>query len=222
MILLPDVLTAEELAFAQEELTKATFEDGKRTANGIAKAVKNNQQLQRDDSSATDLDAVLMQAITRNPLLLAWGVPRSISAPLINRHAEGMHYGFHVDGAVTTEGSIMRRDLSVTLFLSDPADYDGGELEVESPGGLKCIKLPAGSAFVYATHAIHQVRQVTKGVRHAAVFWLQSLIQDDQLRQSLFDLHAATSSLAEKGLTGQEMLLLSKVHQNLTRKFACP
>jgi PKHD-type hydroxylase len=220
MILLPDVLTAEELAFVREEIADASFEDGKRTASGSAQAVKNNEQLARTQQNATDLDAVLIQALTRNPLLVAWGAPRTISAPIVNRHAEGMHYGFHVDAAVTTEGSVMRRDLSVTLFLSDPSSYEGGELEIESPGGLKRVKLPAGSAFAYTTNAIHQVRQVTRGVRYAAVFWLQSLIQDDQIRQSLFDLQAATSSLAERGLVGQEMLLLSKVHQNLTRKFA--
>jgi PKHD-type hydroxylase len=221
MILLPDVLTPEELAFVQREVAAANFEDGKLTAHGMAKEVKHNQQLQRQQESATDLDAILMQAISRHPLLLAWGAPRTISMPLINRHAEGMHYGFHVDAAVT-QGSVMRRDLSVTLFLSDPGSYDGGELEVESPGGLKRIKPAAGSAFAYATHAIHQVRQVTRGVRYAAVFWLQSLIQDDQMRQSLFDLHAVTTALAEKGIAGQEMLLLSKLHQNLLRKFAAP
>ena len=222
MILLPDILTPEELTFAQEELAKAAFEDGKLTANGSAKAVKNNQQMQRDQETATDLDAVLMQAMTRNPLLLAWGVPRTISLPLINRHGKGMHYGFHVDAAVTTGLSVMRRDLSVTLFLSDPSSYEGGELEVESPGGLQQIKPAAGSGFAYATHAIHQVRKVTRGVRYAAVFWLQSLIQDDAMRQSLFDLQAATGSLADRGVMGQEMLLLSKLHQNLTRRFSNP
>lgn len=222
MILLPDVLSPEELAFVQGELAEAKFEDGKLTAQGMAQSVKQNEQLQRNQETATQLDAVLMQAITRHPLLIAWGAPRTISMPLINRHAEGMHYGFHVDAAVTTQGSVMRRDLSVTLFLSDPSTYEGGELEVESPGGLKRIKPAAGCAFAYATHAIHQVRQVTRGVRHAAVFWLQSLIQDDQMRQSLFDLQAVTSSLAEKGVQGQEMLLLSKLHQNLTRKFSAP
>lgn len=222
MILIPDVLTAEELSYVQDELQKASFEDGKLTANGSAKDVKNNQQLQRAQETATELDAVLMQAITRNELLKAWGAPKTISLPLINRHAQGMHYGFHVDAAVTSYGSMMRRDLSVTLFLSDPSTYDGGELEVESPGGLKRIKAPAGCAFAYPTHAIHQVREVSRGVRLAAVFWLQSVIQDDQMRQTLFDLQAATSALVEKGVKGQEMLLLSKVHQNLTRKFATP
>ena len=222
MIVLADVLTSEELAYVQSELATAVFEEGKLTARGTAQSVKNNEQLQRSQETATRLDAVLMQAIARHPLLIAWGAPRTISMPLINRYAEGMHYGFHVDAAVTTQGSVMRRDLSVTLFLSDPPTYDGGELEVESPGGLKRIKPAAGGAFAYATHAIHQVRPVTCGVRYAAVFWLQSLIQDDQMRQSLFDLQAVIGSLTERGVQGQEMLLLSKLHQNLTRKFSAP
>ena len=222
MIVLPQILTEEVLDYVTEELARASFEDGKLTAQGSAKDAKNNLQLQRSQDTATELDAVLMQALTRDPLLNAWGMPRTISMPLINRHAVGMHYGFHVDAAVTQQNSMMRRDLSVTLFLSDPASYDGGELEVESPGGLRRIKLPAGHAFVYATHALHQVRQVTRGVRHAAVFWLQSLVQDDSMRQTLFDLQASISGLTEKGVQGQEMLLLGKVYQNLLRKSAQP
>ncbi|RYD21989.1 MAG: Fe2+-dependent dioxygenase [Verrucomicrobiaceae bacterium] len=222
MIVLPDVLTPEELAYVREELQTASFEDGKLTAHGSAKNVKNNLQIQRSQDSATELDAVLMQALTRHPLLLAWAVPRTVSMPLINRYSKGMHYGFHVDAAVTAQNSQMRRDLSVTLFLSDPETYVGGELEVESPGGLKRIKLPAGSAFIYATHALHQVREVTSGMREAAVFWLQSLIQDDAMRLTLFDLQASMAALVEKGVEGPEMLVLNKVHQNLTRRFSQP
>lgn len=222
MIVLPDVLTSEELAYIRETLEDAAFEDGRLTAHGSARNVKNNLQIQRDQDTATELDAVLMQALTRHPLLTAWAVPRTISLPLINRYSKGMHYGFHVDAAVTAMNSQMRRDLSVTLFLSDPETYVGGELEVESPGGLKRVKLPAGSAFIYATHAIHQVREVTSGVRQAAVFWLQSLIPDDAMRQTLFDLQAAMAELVGKGVEGPEMLVLNKVHQNLTRRFAQP
>lgn len=222
MIVLPDVLTAEELAYVREELQTASFEDGKLTAQGSAKGVKNNLQIQRSQESATELDAVLMQALTRHPLLLAWAVPKTVSVPLVNRYSKGMHYGFHVDAAISPTNTQLRRDLSVTLFLSDPGTYEGGELEVESPGGLKRMKLPAGSAFIYATHALHQVREVTSGVREAAVFWLQSLIHDDAMRSTLFDLHAAMSALGEKGVQGPEMLMLNKVHQNLTRRFAQP
>lgn len=222
MIVLPNVLTSEELTYVREELDAATFEDGKLTAHGAARDAKNNEQIKRQHSSATEVDAVLMEALTRNTLVKAWAVPRTISVPLINRYAQGMHYGFHVDAAVTPNNSNMRRDISVTLFLDDPATYEGGELEVESPGGLKRIKLPAGHAFMYCTHALHQVREVTTGVRRAAVFWLQSLIPDDSMRQTLFDLHAATSALTEKGVKGTEMLVLSKVHQNLMRRHIRP
>ncbi len=222
MIVIPDVLTAEELAYVRDELRTAAFEDGKLTAQGSAQMVKKNLQIQRDQSSATELDAVLMQALTRHPLLVAWAAPRTISMPLINRYSQGMHYGFHVDAAVTALNSKMRRDLSVTLFLSGPETYVGGELEVESPAGLKRVKLPAGSAFIYATHALHQVREVTGGVREAAVFWLQSLIPDDAMRQTLFDLQAAMAALIDKGVEGPEMLVLNKVHQNLTRRFVQP
>lgn len=220
MIVLPNVLTAEELAYVREELSLAAFEDGKLTAHGGARAVKNNLQIKREHTSATELDAVLMQALLRHPLVAVWALPHSVSMPLINRHSQGMHYGYHVDAAVTDAPSLMRRDLSVTLFLNDPDSYGGGELEIEAPGGLKRVKLSAGSAFIYATHAIHQVAEVTTGVRDCAVFWLQSQIQDDAMRLTLFDLRTAVHALESRGVTGPEMLLLQKACQNLTRRFA--
>jgi PKHD-type hydroxylase len=156
----------------------------------------------------------------RHELFNAWAVPHTVSAPLINQYSQGMGYGFHVDAPISSPPHLMRRDFSITLFLDEPESYDGGELEVESPGGLRQAKLKAGDAFIYHTHALHQVREVTRGVRRAAVFWIQSIIPDDGVRQNLFDLLAATSSLQAQGFKGQEMLLLGKVHQNLTRKFA--
>ena len=222
MIVLPNVLTPEELDFCHEILINSSFEEGKLTAQGAARQAKNNEQLQRTQETATEIDAVLIQAISRDSLLAAWAQPMTISIPLINRHGTGMHYGFHVDAAVTTHHSVMRRDISVSLFLSDPNSYEGGELEVESPAGLQRIKLPAGHGYAYATHALHQVRPVTSGTRYAAVFWLQSVIPDDQMRQTLFELHAVTHALTERGLSGHEMLMLSKIHQNLIRKFSQP
>jgi PKHD-type hydroxylase len=222
MIVLPDILSSEELEFCREFLAISSFVDGKLTAQGTAQQVKNNEQLQRTQETATELDAVLMAAISRNPMLAAWAQPMTISIPLINRHGPGMHYGFHVDAPITTHHSVMRRDISISLFLSDPDSYQGGELEVESPAGLQRIKLPAGHGYAYATHALHQVCPVTSGTRLAAVFWLQSVVPDDQMRQTLFELHAVTAALTERGLDGQEMLLLSKIHQNLTRKFSRP
>ncbi len=220
MLVLPQVLTAEELSFVREELVSAEFTDGKRTATGGAADVKNNQQIHRKDLSTSDLDAVLISALMRHSLFEVWAQPLSISAPLINRHSPGMHYGYHVDAPLSPPPNRIRRDLSVTLFLSDPETYEGGELEVECPGGARQLKLKAGDAFIYATHALHQVRQVTTGTRDAAVFWLQSTIQDDFIRQNLFELQAAISTLQSKNTSSQELLLLSKVHQNLTRKFS--
>lgn len=220
--MLPNVLTPEELDFCHEILINSSFEEGKLTAQGAARQAKNNEQLQRTQEAATELDAVLIQAISRDSLLAARAQPMTISIPLINRHGTGMHYGFHVDAAVTTHHSVMRRDISVSLFLSDPNSYEGGELEVESPAGLQRIKLPAGHGYAHATHALHQVRPVTSGTRYAAVFWLQSVIPDDQMRQTLFELHAVTHPLTERGLSGHEMLMLSKIHQNLIRKFSQP
>ena len=220
MLNLSNVLTGEELAYVRDELQASNFVDGKLTATGAAKDAKNNEQLEREGVAAQELDAVLVTALMRHELFNAWAAPHTVSAPLVNRHGKGMSYGFHVDSPISKPPHLMRRDLSVTLFLDDPESYDGGELEVESPGGLRQAKLKAGDAFIYQTHALHQVRQVTRGVRHAAVFWVQSLVPDDGIRQNLFDLVAAMSSLEGRGVKGHEMLLLGKVHQNLTRKFA--
>lgn len=222
MIILPDVLTSEEVSVIGPALQEAEFEDGKLTAFGAAREVKKNQQLKRQGREANDLDTVLMAALSQHRLLQSWAQPSRTTLPLINCYGPGMEYGMHVDSAFTPYGEPLRRDISITLFLSEPESYEGGELVVEAPGGPKQIKLPAGQAFAYTTNALHYVKPVQSGKRLAAVFWLQSLIADDQIRQSLFELTAATSALREQVPEQPAFQMLDKVHQNLTRKFAQP
>lgn len=221
MIVIPDVLLEEEAAAVHAHLQKLSFVDGKLTARGIARDVKNNLQLDAGNDQRDAVDQLILHALSKNVLLSAWGQPIRFSAPLLNRYEGGMEYGWHVDDPLSFGAQLARRDLSMTLFLSPPESYEGGELEVETPSGPQAIKLPAGQAFVYTTNLLHRVRPVTSGVRYAAVVWMQSLIADDQLRKSLFDLSAAISGLENDASHKEELLLLNKVRQNLTRHFAC-
>jgi PKHD-type hydroxylase len=217
MIVLGNVLSAEELAAVREFLAQAEFVDGKATAGESLRNRKENEQLKRTPGAALPVDQIVAHALMRHPIMRAWGMPLRMSAPIFNRYGPGMHYGNHVDSPVAGQNPPLRADLSVTLFLSDPADYDGGELVVESPGGPKAAKLPAGSAFAYLSNALHRVNAVTRGERFAAVSWVQSMVPDDRLRAILFDLAALEQSLAQKMAETPELDLLSKAHQNLMR-----
>jgi PKHD-type hydroxylase len=217
MIVLGNVLAAEELAAIREFLAAADFVDGKATAGGTLRNRKDNEQLQRAPGEALPVDQIVAHALLRHPILRAWGMPLRMSAPIFNRYGPGMHYGNHVDSPVAGQNPPLRADLSLTLFLSDPADYDGGELVVESAGGSKAAKLPAGQAFAYLSNALHRVNPVTRGERLAAVTWVQSMVPDDRLRAILFDLAAVEQSLTQSMPESPELDLLSKAHQNLMR-----
>lgn len=223
MIALPDVLNTEQLNQVRTYLERTEFISGAVTASGTTQQVKNNRELGEEAPDRQLIDQVIMSALAKHPLLSAWAQPTHLSAPLINKHGEGMEFGWHVDSPVGGQGSKMiRRDVALTLFLSDPNSYEGGALEVESPAGPKPVKLPAGSAFAYHCHALHRVTPVTSGVRFGAVVWLQSLIPDDDIRQMLFNLTAAAAGIEEREGKTDELLLINKVHQNLTRRFARP
>lgn len=217
MIVLENVLGAPELAAVREFLRQAEFTDGKATAGAAIRNRKENEQLKRVPGAAVPVDQIIAQALIRHPILQAWAMPLRMSAPVFNRYGEGMFYGNHVDSPVAGMNPPLRADISLTLFLSDPADYDGGELVVESPGGPKAVKLAAGSAFAYLSHALHRVNRITRGERFAAVSWVQSMVPDDRLRAILFDLAAVEQSLAQTMPETPELDLLSKAHQNLMR-----
>ncbi len=217
MIVLENVLNAQELAAIIGFLKTANFVDGKATAVEAVRDRKENQQIQRGTAEAAPMDRVVVQALSRHPVLQAWAQPLRMSAPTFNRYGPGMFYGNHVDFAVTGVNQPMRADVSLTLFLANPAEYDGGELVVESPAGPTPVKLPAGSAFAYLSNVFHRVNPVTRGERLAAVAWVQSMVPDDRLRAILFDLAAIQQSLAQTMNHTPEFDLLCKVQQNLTR-----
>lgn len=213
------VLTPAELAQLRTQLEGAEFVDGKLTAGWHARQVKHNTQLSAQDPVAQTAKTIVLAALQRNPLFQMAVRPKLIRSPLFSRYESGMSYGTHVDNAIMQE-PLMRSDLSLTLFLSDPATYTGGELVIETPQGEEAIKLEAGALVVYPSSTLHRVEPVTQGIRLVAVSWIQSLIRDPQEREILFDLDTARQTLFQQQGKTPEFDLISKAHANLLRKWA--
>ncbi|WP_416676346.1 Fe2+-dependent dioxygenase [Egbenema bharatensis] len=214
---LHQVLTQEELNYITSKLRIAEFEDGKLTAGKYAQPVKHNLQL-KDSPIATELRQMVVTALTRNSLFQGVACPKMIRSPLFSRTEVGMHYGTHIDNALMGN-QFFRSDLSLTLFLSDPDSYDGGELVIETHQGSYPVKLEAGSAIVYPSTTLHQVTPVTRGVRLVACTWVQSLIRDPGDREILMDLEIASQALFEQTGKTKAFDLVLKAHANLMRKW---
>jgi PKHD-type hydroxylase len=183
------VLEREELGQIVAGVARGTFVAGELTAHGHAHAVKHNLQIVRSSPEPTDLDGIVLAAARRNARFQSFAFPKRMAPLIFSRYEPGMEYGSHVDAAITGMGlDTVRSDLAMTIFLSDPASYDGGELVLEMAVGQQEIKLEAGEAVVYSATALHRVAAVTRGVRLAAVTWVQSAVPDERLRSILFDL----------------------------------
>lgn len=221
MILCIDqVLTPEELESIQNSLANATFVDGKLTAGWHAKQVKQNQQLSTKDAVAKSVKETVTQGLYRSQLFRMAVKPRNIRSPLISRYEKGMSYGTHVDNALMGQGSdLMRSDISFTLFLNSPEEYDGGELVMETTQGEQSFKLDAGAMITYPSTTLHRVKPVTKGVRLVAVSWVQSLIRDPNEREILFDLETARQAIFAKYGKTKEFDSIAKSCANLLRKW---
>lgn len=208
------ILSADEVQKLQTELTSATFIDGKATAVGAAKDVKQNLQMQR--SGASSLDEIIFAALKQNREFQDFAIPKRVLPPTYSRYEPGMHYGSHVDGAIMGAPHPIRTDLAMTIFLSPPDSYDGGELAIEMAFGEQEIKLNSGEAVVYSATTMHRVAPVTRGVRMVAVTWVQSAVRDERLRSILFDLSKATHQ-AEGAGDKSTLTVLSKCYHNLLR-----
>jgi PKHD-type hydroxylase len=217
------LLKPMELDFIDRMLDTANFEDGTKTASDAAKAVKHNLQLPKQDSPARQqIGAVVMHAIQQSPLIHAALMPKMILPPLVSKYEPGMHYGHHVDSPIMGDEAVgnIRTDVGMTLFLSDPASYEGGELEVFTQAGPQRFKLGKGDAIFYPTTAIHGVLPVTAGERLAAVTWMQCAVRDAQLRDLLFQLKSAQALVEMKDRQAPENLALLQVYSNLVRMWA--
>jgi PKHD-type hydroxylase len=224
MLQIPDVLTADQVAHCRTVLDAADWIDGNATSGFQAAMAKNNQQLPQDGAAAREVGALIAAALQANPLFVSAALPRTILPPLFNRYGEGMGFGDHVDNAIRRDPSTglpLRTDLSATLFLTDPDAYDGGELVVEDAFGSHIVKLPAGGLILYPASSLHHVTPVTRGVRTASFFWIQSLVRDDARRGLLLDMDVAIQRLSGAvGPVDPSVLSLTGTYHNLLRMWA--
>lgn len=213
-----NILTPEELELIVSKVKAADFIDGQATAGWHAKLVKHNTQLPASSPVLATVREVISTALARHGLFQMAVRPHVIRPVTLSRYQVGMRYGSHIDDVVM-HNPTMRSDVSMTLFLSDPATYDGGELVIESTQGEAVFKLPAGSAIVYPSSTLHRVEEVSRGERLAAITWIQSLVRDAGQREILFDLDTARQALFEASGKTPIFDLVSKSHANLLRQW---
>lgn len=222
LIVLPQLLHDSEVSQARELLEAAPWADGRPGAGPQAAQVKNNEQLPPDCDAARTIGALVLKALDRSPQFLSAALPRKVFPPRVNRYGGGTNfYGRHVDGAIRfTEGGVrVRTDISCTVFLSDPAAYDGGELSIHEAGSTRQVKLPAGHAVLYPGTHVHEVTPVTRGTRLAAFFWIESMVRDEPQRRLLHEFDLALTALREQGETDSTVALAGTYH-NLLRMWA--
>jgi PKHD-type hydroxylase len=219
----PDVLTAAQVEYAQRVLAGAAWVDGSVTAGFQSTRVKHNRQLAQGSRPARELGAIVLDALNRSALFMSAALPAKVFPPLFNRYEGGEAFGNHVDNAIRQApggGLRLRTDISATLFLSAPEDYDGGELVVDDTYGPHSVKLAAGHMVLYPATSLHRVTPVTRGVRLASFFWIQSLVRDDAERTLLFDMDMAIIRLRQRVGDDESVLALTGVYHNLLRRWA--
>ncbi|HEY8522087.1 MAG TPA: Fe2+-dependent dioxygenase [Gammaproteobacteria bacterium] len=224
LIRIPQVLTPEQVREAREALARAEWVDGAVTAGFQSALVKRNSQVPEDSPAAVEVGRMIKAALAKNPLFLSAALPARVFPPLFNRYEAGQGFGNHVDNAIrqTRGGERVRTDVSATLFLSAPEEYDGGELVIDDTYGTHSVKLPAGDMILYPSTSLHRVQPVTRGARIASFFWIQSLVRGDAERALLFDLDMAIVRLREQVGENDALLSLTNVYHNLLRRWSIP
>jgi PKHD-type hydroxylase len=221
---IPKILSAEQLATVRASLNGETapWVDGRVTAGHQGAPVKHNQQLDEASPMARELGNFVLTQLERNALFISAVLPNKVYPPMFNRYREGMHFGTHVDGSVRMiPGSAqkLRTDLSATLFLAEPQNYDGGELVVESDFGTQSAKYSAGDLIVYSSTSRHRVNAITRGERLASVFWIQSLIREDARRAQLFELDRTIQRLTQTGADQESLVRLTAHYHGLLKSW---
>jgi PKHD-type hydroxylase len=226
LLIIDKLLDGAQLQSFAQQLKTADWVDGRATAGTWSATVKNNQQLAGESPVAVALGNQLVRVLGSHPLYLSAALPQTIHPPRFNRYQDGGHYGTHVDSAIMRierNGQLLRSDLSATVFLSEPEEYEGGELVIETEFGAQQVKLPAGSMVLYPSSSLHQVRPVTKGVRTCAILWLQSVVRDASARALLFELDQSLQRLsADLSADDPRLLSLSGIYHNLLRRWSSP
>jgi PKHD-type hydroxylase len=221
LITIPQVLQKEEIAVVHDFISRAKFVDGKLSAGSEAIGVKNNLEMQTTEREMAQLNNLVMGKLVKHPVYLNAAMPAKIAAPFYARYAKGMHYGNHIDDPIMgTAGQRYRTDLSITVFLNSPEDYDGGELVVQTAFGEQRVKLGAGNAVMYPSGSTHRVAEVTRGERIVAVTWVQSMVRDPAQRELLYRLSQARDILLDKSKGETETELVSNAYINLVRMWS--
>jgi PKHD-type hydroxylase len=218
-----DVLTDAQVAECRRLLAEAEWVDGRITAGHQSARTKRNMQVPEGHPTARKLGDMLLAALERSPLFMSGALPLKVFPPLFNRYEGGQTFGTHIDNAIRQVAGTphrVRTDLSATLFLSRPEEYDGGELAVEDTYGTHAVKLPAGHMLLYPASSLHHVKPVTRGSRLAAFFWIQSMVRDDGERTLLFDLDSAIRRVAQATPEAPAVVALTGVYHNLLRRWA--
>ncbi|HWE49675.1 MAG TPA: Fe2+-dependent dioxygenase [Bryobacteraceae bacterium] len=220
---IPDVLSTEQVRMARQILDQSEWVDGRVTAGHQSARAKDNMQLPEGSPAARQLGETVLSALSQNALFISAALPLRVFPPLFNRYSGGQSFGTHVDSAIRQTGgggNSIRTDLSATLFLASPDEYDGGELTVEDTFGAHSIKLPAGHMILYPSTSLHHVRPVTRGARVASFFWIQSMVRDDGERTLLFDLDTAIQRLNIDYPEHPSAVQLTGVYHNMLRRWA--
>jgi PKHD-type hydroxylase len=225
LLQIPDLLSASQVAAFRARLESAPWMDGNATSGHQSAKAKCNEQVPEESEEARELGRQVMEALHASALFFSAALPKQVFPPLFNRYREGMTFGSHVDGAIRTHAATrtrIRTDLSATLFLSAPEEYDGGELLVEDTYGVQRVKLRAGSLVLYPATSLHRVEPITRGTRVASFFWIQSMVRDDGQRSTLFDLDMAIVRLTHAHPGDPALVSLTGVYHNLLRMWAEP
>ncbi|MBN9513589.1 MAG: Fe2+-dependent dioxygenase [Alphaproteobacteria bacterium] len=224
LVCIPNVLDAAQIVSLRERLDRAnSWVDGRVTAGYQGAPVKFNQQIDEVSDVALACQRIVVSALERHPTFISAVLPNAIYPPMFNRYGEGMKFGAHVDGSVRINpqtGAKLRTDVSATLFLTNPDDYDGGELQIEDTFGRHSIKLGAGDMVVYPATSLHQVAPITRGTRTACFFWVESLIREDSQRALLHDMDNAIQRLNQTDADEIARRSLIGCYHNLVRQWS--
>lgn len=226
LICIPRVLNSDEVAKVFDGIESGEYADGALSAGEFARGVKRNLEFQRVGGKMTEMDRIFAEGLTRCEAFRDFAMPKQVAPPIFSRYDSGMEYGLHVDSPIMGQASPIRSDLSMTLFLNDPASYDGGELTIDTGFGEQTVKLPAGDAVVYPSTTLHRVAPVTRGARVVALTWIQSVVRDEGIRAVLYDI-----ALTMRRLSGEAAVrdpkeleetrnILHRAYANLMRRSA--
>ncbi len=222
LLQIPGLLDSDQIRSMRARLDAASWGDGRVTAGHQSALAKVNRQLPQEDATARELSGEVLRALERNARFISGTLPLHVFPPLFNRYEAGMSFGGHVDNAIRQIPGTphrLRTDISATVFLSEPGEYDGGELVIEDTFGTHSVKWPAGDMVVYPSSSVHRVLPVTRGVRTAAFFWVQSMVRDDGDRRLLFNLDTSIQELTQSGANADTLTQLTACYHNLLRRW---